>query len=189
MKISGENVIPVDQNKVWEGLNDPEVLRQAIPGCESLEKTGDNNFVATVVTRIGPVSVRFEGQVELADLDPPNGYTLKGSGNAGPMGAAKGAARVKLVQMPDGGTKLAYDVDAEMSGKIAQLGSRLIQSTANILAGQFFSKFSSVVAASASPAGAAAVTAPVAAGSGKMKTLLLAGGAIVVIVVAILLLS
>ena len=145
MKITGENIIPVDQETVWRGLNDPEVLRQSIPGCESLEQTAPNVMTAVVVTRIGPVSARFEGQVELSDLDPPRGYKLNGSGSAGPMGNAKGAAVVTLASMPDGGTKLTYDVTAEMTGKIAQLGARLIQSTAGILAGQFFSRFGAIV--------------------------------------------
>lgn len=145
MKITGENVIAADQQTVWRGLNDPEVLRQSIPGCESLEKTGENSFKATVVTRIGPVSARFEGDVQLSDLNPPHGYTLNGSGSGGPMGNAKGSARVMLSPHPDG-TRLTYDVDAEMSGKIAQLGARLIQSTAGVLAGQFFTRFSDVVA-------------------------------------------
>ncbi|MEM7523325.1 MAG: carbon monoxide dehydrogenase subunit G [Pseudomonadota bacterium] len=149
MKITGENTIPMDQEAVWRGLNDPEALRQSIPGCESLEKTGDNAFKATVTTRIGPVTAKFEGDVELGDLDPPNGYTLRGSGSAGPMGNAKGAARVSLSAAEGGGTLLKYDVDAELTGKIAQLGSRLIQSTASLLAGQFFTRFASVIAGEA----------------------------------------
>lgn len=145
MKISGETVIAADQQTVWRGLNDPEVLRRSIPGCESLEKTGENAFRATVVTRIGPVSAKFEGRVQLTDLDPPNGYTLNGSGSAGPMGAAKGAARVTLTPHPDG-TQLSYDVDADLSGKIAQLGARLVQSAAGVIAGQFFTRFGAIVA-------------------------------------------
>ena len=158
MKFAGENSIPAPPQKVWEALNDPEVLRQSIPGCESLEKTGDNEFKATVVTKIGPVKTKFNGEVSLTDLDPPHGYTLSGKGSGGPAGNARGSAKVSL--KPDGaGTLLSYDVDAQITGKLAQLGSRLIQSTAKMLAGKFFDKFGEVVAgtaAAAKPAAAAA---------------------------------
>ncbi|MCI4664092.1 MAG: carbon monoxide dehydrogenase subunit G [Neomegalonema sp.] len=154
MKIQGENTIPADVQTVWSGLNDPEVLRKSIPGCESLEKVGENAFKATVVTRIGPVSTRFEGEVTLADLNPPHSYTLKGAGSAGPAGNASGEARVQLTALPDGGTKLTYDVDANLSGKIAQLGARLIQGAASMIAGQFFSRFAAVVSGQADGAAA-----------------------------------
>ena len=146
MKITGENSIDADQATVWAGLNNPDILRQSLPGCESLEQTGPNAFKATITTRIGPITARFNGNVELTDLNPPNSYTLVGSGSAGSMGGAKGAAKVRLV--PDGaGTKLSYDVDADMNGKIAQLGGRLIEGTVNMLAGQFFTRFGELVAA------------------------------------------
>ncbi len=145
MKITGENNIAADQATVWAGLNNPDILRQSLPGCESLEQTGPNAFKATITTRIGPITARFNGNVELTDLNPPNSYTLVGSGSAGSMGGAKGAAKVRLV--PDGaGTKLSYDVDADMNGKIAQLAGRLIEGTVNMLAGQFFAKFGELVA-------------------------------------------
>lgn len=153
MKITGEQLIAAKPEQVWQALNDPEVLRQSIPGCKSLEKAGDNAFKATIETKIGPIKAVFNGDVQLSDLDPPNGYTLSGRGSAGSMGSAKGSARVRLV--PDGpGTKLTYDVDADVTGKFAQLGSRLIQGTANLLADQFFKRFGQVVAG---PAGAPAV--------------------------------
>ena len=158
MKFSGENTIAAPPDKVWEALNDPEVLRQSIPGCESLEKISDNEFKATVVTKIGPVKTKFNGEVALSDLDPPHGYTLSGKGSGGTAGNAKGSAKVTL--KPDGdGTLLSYDVDAQITGKLAQLGSRLIQSTAKMLAGKFFDKFGEVVAGPA-PAQAAAAGAP-----------------------------
>lgn len=154
MKINGENIIAADQKTVWEGLNDPEILRQSIPGCDSLEQVGENKFKATVTTRIGPITAKFDGAVELSDLNPPNGYTLSGTGSAGAMGNAKGLARVKLA--PNGaGTILTYDVDAEVNGKIAQMGSRLIKSTAGLLAGQFFKRFGEIVGG---PADAASAT-------------------------------
>jgi carbon monoxide dehydrogenase subunit G len=157
MKLTGENRIKAPPQEVWRALNDAEVLRQAIPGCESLEKISDTAFKATVATKIGPVQAKFNGQVQLSDLDPPNGYTISGSGSGGMAGNAKGGAKVRLE--PDGdGTKLTYDVDAQVTGKLAQLGSRLIDSTAKMLAGQFFNRFEQIVGAQQAEA-----TAPAAA--------------------------
>lgn len=144
MKLSGENLIAAPREVVWKALNDPDILKQCIPGCESLEKVSDTSFKATVGMRIGPVQARFNGQVNLTDLDPPNGYTISGSGSGGVAGNAKGGAKVKLTSEGTG-TRLAYDVDAQVTGKLAQLGSRLIDSTAKMLAGQFFDKFQDVV--------------------------------------------
>lgn len=162
MKLTGENRIKASREEVWRALNDPDVLRRAIPGCESLEKISNTEFKATVATKIGPVQARFNGQVQLTDLDPPNGYTISGSGSGGMAGNAKGGAKVRLE--PDGdGTKLTYDVDAQVTGKLAQLGSRLIDSTAKMLAGQFFNRFEEIVGSSqaeAAPAGDAASAAP-----------------------------
>lgn len=183
MKLTGENRIKAPPQEVWRALNDPDVLRQAIPGCESLEKISDTEFKATVATKIGPVQARFNGQVQLTDLDPPNGYTISGSGSGGMAGNAKGGAKVRLE--PDGdGTKLTYDVDAQVTGKLAQLGSRLIDSTAKMLAGQFFNRFEEIVGkaqaeslAAAAPAGSAAVVAGTpaaatpAAGGGSTKAI------------------
>jgi carbon monoxide dehydrogenase subunit G len=145
MKISGEQSIAAPPDAVWRALNDPEVLRRSIPGCKTLDKASGNAFRATVETKIGPINATFNGDVELSDLDPPHGYTLSGRGSAGGMGNAKGVAKVRLAPA-GGGTKLTYDVDAEVTGKFAQLGSRLIQSTAGILARQFFDRFTEVVA-------------------------------------------
>ncbi len=178
MKITGENTIAAAKQEVWKGLNDPDVLKAAIPGCESLELVSENNFKATVITRIGPISARFEGTVELSDLDPPNGYKLSGSGSAGPMGNAKGSAVVRLTDVPEG-THLTYDVDANVTGKIAQLGNRLIQSTAGVLAGQFFNKFGQIVAgdnAGAQPA--------VTSSGGSMMKFLVAGACFIAVAIA-----
>lgn len=159
MKLSGQNHINAPPQEVWRALNDPEVLKKAIPGCETLEKVSDTQFKATVVTKIGPVQAKFNGEVELTDLDPPNGYTISGKGSGGVAGNARGGAKVKLE--PEGtGTKLSYDVDAQVTGKLAQLGSRLIDSTAKMLAGQFFNKFGEIVG---KPEEAPAPAAPVAA--------------------------
>jgi len=152
MKLSGENRINARPDEVWRALNDPDVLRRAIPGCESLEKVSDTEFKATVATKIGPVQAKFNGQVQLTDLDPPRAYTISGSGSGVAAGNARGSARVRLE--PDGdGTKLTYDVDAQVAGKLAQLGSRLIDSAAKMLAGQFFNRFEEIVGGPA-PAGA-----------------------------------
>ena len=160
MKLSGENRIKASPLEVWRALNDPEILKQAIPGCDTLE---DTHFKATVTTRIGPVQAKFNGEVELTDLDPPNGYTISGKGSGGVAGNARGGAKVRLE--PDGaGTRLIYDVDAQVTGKLAQLGSRLIDSTAKMLAGQFFNKFEDIVGKSAAPVAAAGTAHAGAAG-------------------------
>ena len=157
MKLAGQNHINASPQEVWRALNDPEILKKAIPGCESLEKLSDTQFKATVITKIGPVQAKFNGEVELQDLDPPNGYTISGKGSGGVAGNARGAAKVKLE--PDGdGTKLSYDVDAQVTGKLAQLGSRLIDSTAKMLAGQFFNKFEQLVSKPEAAAAPVAVT-------------------------------
>jgi carbon monoxide dehydrogenase subunit G len=162
MKLTGENKINASPEEVWRALNDPEILKQAIPGCDTLEKLSDTAFKATVTTKIGPVQAKFNGEVELLDLDPPNGYTISGKGSGGVAGNARGSAKVKLE--PDGtGTKLSYDVDAQVTGKLAQLGSRLIDSTAKMLAGQFFNKFEQLVSKPAEAAPAAVATAATAA--------------------------
>ena len=160
MKLTGENLINAKPERVWEALNDPEILKQAIPGCQSLEKLSDTQFKAKVGMKIGPVQATFDGQVELSDLDPPNGYTISGSGSGGAAGNAKGGAQVKLV--PEGNsTRLTYDVDAQVTGKLAQLGSRLIDSTAKMLAGQFFNKFEKLVSEPGGDAGVAGAAATV----------------------------
>jgi carbon monoxide dehydrogenase subunit G len=148
MKLSGEKVIPLPQARVWAALNDPDILRQSIPGCESFEKTSDNAYRATVMSRIGPVQARFQGTVTLSNFDVPNSYTITGEGSGGPAGSAKGSARVTL-SPAEGGTRLAWTADANVSGKLAQIGSRLIDSAANMMAGQFFERFQHVLAGSA----------------------------------------
>ncbi|WP_112827509.1 SRPBCC family protein [Rhizobium cremeum] len=154
MDMSGSERIEAPVETVWRALNDPEILRQAIPGCESLEKTSDTDMVAKVVLKIGPIKAKFEGAVELQNLDPPHSYTISGEGKGGIAGFAKGGADVALAADGPGATILSYTVKAEVGGKIAQLGSRLIDSTAKKLAGEFFSKFGVLVATgSGEPAG------------------------------------
>jgi carbon monoxide dehydrogenase subunit G len=144
MEIKGEYRIGASREKVFAALNDPAILQACIPGCESLEKLSDTEMTAKVRLRIGPVSAAFGGKVTLSDIDPPNGYRISGEGQGGVAGFAKGGAVVKLTQ--DGAdTVLNYDVDAQVGGKIAQVGARLIQGTAKKLADQFFSKFAESV--------------------------------------------
>lgn len=144
MKLTGENLIKAPPQVVWGALNDPEVLKQAIPGCETLEKISDTQLAATVSIKIGPVQARFKGEVDLSDLDPPNGYTISGKGSGGVAGNARGSAKVRLTADGDD-TRLTYDVDAQVTGKLAQLGSRLIDSTAKMIAGPFFDRFGKIV--------------------------------------------
>ena len=145
MDMNGSQTINAPIDAVWKGLNDPEILRQCIPGCEALEKTSDTDMTATVVLKIGPVKARFEGAVQLSNLNPPHSYTISGEGKGGMVGFAKGGADVSLAQQPDGTTVLTYSVKADVGGKIAQLGGRLIDSTAKKLAEQFFSTFTEKV--------------------------------------------
>ena len=137
MKMNGEFRVPTDRETVWRALNDPEVLKECLPGCQEIEKTSDTEMSATLALKVGPVKATFTGGVTLSDLDPPNGYTLSGQGQGGAAGFASGEAKVTLVA-EDGGTVVQYDVDAKVGGKLAQIGSRLIDSTAKKLAKQFF---------------------------------------------------
>ena len=148
MTMSGEVQLPATREKVWAKLNDPEVLRHCIPGCESLEKISDVEFQAVATNKIGPVKARFKGKVRLSDLDPPNAYRISGEGDGGVAGFAKGGAAVALTAN-DGGTLLSYNVEAQIGGKLAQLGQRLVNGVAKKLADQFFSSFAQAVAAPA----------------------------------------
>lgn len=129
---------------VWQKLNDPAVLKACIPGCESLEVIGENEFQAIATNKIGPVKARFKGKVRLTDLDPPNGYRISGEGDGGIAGFAKGGATVALTEK-DGGTLLTYNVEAQIGGKLAQLGQRLVNGAAKKLADDFFVKFAAAV--------------------------------------------
>ena len=144
MTMTGEVQLAAPRQTVWEKLNDPEVLKATIPGCESLEKTSDTSFQAVAVTKIGPVKAKWKGKVNLTDLDPPNGYKINGEGEGGVAGFAKGGASVKLSEK-EGGTLLGYEVEAQIGGKLAQLGQRLINGTAKKLADEFFTNFAKAV--------------------------------------------
>ena len=143
MKLSGSYKIPTDKQSVWEALNNPEILEKCIPGCEEFNKNSDTSFTATATNKIGPFNASFTGDVELQDLNPPHSYKLVGQGNS-PVGFASGEAKVTLTE-DEGYTVLTYDVEANVGGKIAQVGSRLIDMTAKKMADIFFGKFSETI--------------------------------------------
>ena len=149
MELIGEYRINAPRQAVWAGLNDPAVLKQAITGCEELVKTSDTEFQAQVTAKVGPVKAKFGGKVTLSDLDPPNGYTITGEGQGGAAGFAKGGAKVRLESSTEGGTLLKYTVDAQIGGKLAQIGSRLIEGTARKMSEEFFAAFAAAVEAKA----------------------------------------
>jgi uncharacterized protein len=144
MTMNGEYQLAAPQQVVWEKLNDPAVLKVCIPGCEQLDKTSDTEFQAVATTKIGPVKTKFKGKVTLSDLDPPNSYKISGQGDGGVAGFAKGGATVKLSPR-DGGTLLSYTVEAQIGGKLAQLGQRLINGAAKKIADDFFQNFATAV--------------------------------------------
>ena len=143
MKLSGSYQINLEKQKVWESLNDPNILEKAIPGCEEFRKNSETEFTATATNKIGPFNASFTGDIELKDINAPNSYVIQGSGNS-PVGFASGSAKVNL-EDSNGGTKLIYEVEANVGGKIAQVGSRLIDMTAKKMADVFFGKFSELI--------------------------------------------
>ena len=143
MKLSGSYQINLEKQKVWDALNDAEILRRSIPGCESFIKKSDTEFMATATNKIGPFNASFTGDIQLKAINAPNSYIIEGSGNS-PVGFASGKAKVNLEEVK-GGTKLSYEIEANVGGKIAQIGSRLIDMTAKKMADIFFGKFSELV--------------------------------------------
>jgi uncharacterized protein len=165
VELNEEKRIPAPQAAVWRALNDPEVLKTCIPGCETVEKRSDTEFTARVVVAVGPVKAKFTGEVTLSDIDAPNGYTISGKGSGGVAGFGKGSAVVKL-RTEGAETVLAYQVNASVGGKLAQIGQRLVDSTAKKLADEFFANFVRAVAgeqAAAAPATAAPAATPMPA--------------------------
>ena len=161
MEIAGEYRIAASKQTVWEGLNDPEILRASIPGCESIERHSDTSLSAVVKIKMGPVRATFRGKVTLSDLDPPNSYTISGEGEGGVAGFGRGSARVSLADA-EGGTLLTYAADAVIGGKLAQIGSRLVDSATRKLSKDFFEKFAKEVEAAAlvTPSSPAPAEAP-----------------------------
>ena len=163
MEMSGEQLIPVPQARVWEGLNDPEVLKASIPGCESVERVSDTEYKVAITASVGPVRAKFNGKLLLADVNPPTSYRLSFEGSGGAAGFGKGGAQVGLA--PEGaGTRLKYTATAQVGGKLAQVGSRLIDGVAKKMADDFFQRFNERLAGPASAgamAAAGGATAPV----------------------------
>ena len=153
MKMLGEQLIAAPRQRVWEALNDPEILRASIPGCQSLDKEAEDRFTATVEVKAGPIGARFKGAVSLTELDPPGGYTLNFRGSGGIAGSVTGSAKLRLRE-DGGGTLISYEVDAQVGGRMTQLGGPIIDATAKQLAGKFFSRFGEIVSG-AKPAEAA----------------------------------
>jgi carbon monoxide dehydrogenase subunit G len=179
MEMTGEQLIPLPQQRVWEALNDPVILKACIPGCESIEKVSDTEYKVVMTAAIGPVKAKFNGKLLLADLNPPHSYSIAFEGTGGAAGFGKGAAQVSL--LPEGGaTRLTYAATASVGGKLAQIGSRLIDGVARKMSEDFFAKFNETVAPAAAPAG----PAPVKAGIPAWVWLL--GGIIVLLMLLIL---
>jgi carbon monoxide dehydrogenase subunit G len=151
MNMTGEQRIAAPRERVWEALNDPQILRGSIPGCQSLEKEADDRFSATVEVKVGPIGARFKGAVSLTDLTPPNGYTLILQGSGGVAGSVKGSANVRLSE-DAGVTIISYEVEAQVGGRMAQLGGPIIDATAKQIAGKFFARFGEIVGAAQKPA-------------------------------------
>ena len=198
MEMTGEYTISASREKVYEALNDRDILAKCIPGCQELNKDSDTELSAVVKSKVGPVSATFKGKVTLSEMDPPNGYKISGEGSGGVAGFAKGGAEVKLVA--DGETTvLSYVATAQVGGKLAQIGSRLIDSTAKKMANEFFGKFAeevgggAVEAAAPAPASsekpAEAVPAAAAKSSGGLSPAVWVGGLIVAVVVVLILLT
>ena len=151
MEMTGEQLIPLPQQRVWEALNDPAILKACIPGCESIEKVSDTEYKVVMTAAIGPVKAKFNGKLLLADLNPPHSYSIAFEGSGGAAGFGKGAARVSL--LPEGsGTRLTYNATASVGGKLAQIGSRLIDGVAKKMSDDFFARFNATVAPAIGPA-------------------------------------
>lgn len=165
MEMTGSIRVPADRVRVWAALNDPDILRQCIPGCERVDRTGDQEFDAAVRAKVGPVSARFTGKVTLSDLNPPESYTIAGQGSGGAAGFAKGSAQVRLSADGAAGTVVDYVVTAQVGGKLMQIGSRLIDATARKYADDFFTKFNEVVGGAAGSTEAPGEPAPTPPGA------------------------
>ncbi len=188
MELQGERVIPASVDKTWASLNDPEVLKACIAGCESLERTGADTMTAVVALKVGPVSARFKGNLAMTNINPPNGYTINFDGQGGVAGFGKGSADVALTAQGEQQTLLKYTARATVGGKMAQIGSRLIDATAGKITEDFFKAFEAHLQAGAAPAGSAeGASAPVVVASadpdGSMTKLAWLIGAVIVLAI------
>ncbi len=182
MEMTGEQLIPVPQEKVWRGLNDPEVLKACITGCESIDKVSDNEYKVALVAAVGPVKAKFTGKLLISDLNPPNSYSIAFEGSGGAAGFGKGGSQVKLV--PEGSsTRLSYAAKATVGGKLAQIGSRLVDGVARKMADDFFVKFNALMSGPAPSAAEATIPAPVQAEATPFNPLWLVAGTIIVMLV------
>jgi hypothetical protein len=189
MDMTGQYRIPAPREQVWAALNDPATLKASLPGCESLEKTSEREFAAVVVAKVGPVKAKFNGNVTLSNLNPPESYTISGEGKGGAAGFAKGGADVMLIEEGEV-TVLTYTAKADVGGKLAQLGSRLIDGTAKKMADEFFDNFSKQVAGPApvaAPAAAPEAARPAPAESLLQNKFVWAAAAIVILMILVLL--
>lgn len=160
MELTAQQTLPVSQPQAWEALNDPTLLQQAIPGCESLTATGENRFELAVMAAVGPVKARFKGRLQLENLEPPRAYTLRFEGQGGAAGHAKGSAEVRLEAAGPASTVLHYSARASVGGKLAQVGSRLVDMAAQKMAGEFFERFDTALRERYAPAPVPAPAAP-----------------------------
>ena len=147
MEMTGEQLIPAPQAEVWRALNDPAVLKECVPGCESIDPTGENVYQVLMVAKVGPVSAKFKGKLTLSDVKPPHSYSIAFEGQGGAAGFAKGGAQVRLSSEDQRQTKLSYDVKANVGGKLAQIGSRLVDAAARKVADDFFTRFNEKLSA------------------------------------------
>jgi carbon monoxide dehydrogenase subunit G len=170
MQMTGQERIAAPKQQVWEALYDPEILKRCIPGCQSLTKEADGRLRTLAEIKIGPIGARFNALVTRSDIDPPHAYTMTIEGQGGTVGFVKSGAKVRLADDPSGGTLLSYEVDAEVGGRLAQLGGPMLDATAKQLAGKFFRQLGSVIGAPTAPAGAAAKPGTAAAVSGTPVT-------------------
>lgn len=145
MELTDTHTLPVSQQRTWDALNDTEILRACIPGCESIDPDGENAYLVALSAAVGPVKARFKGRMQLTDIDAPNGYSIVFEGQGGAAGFAKGNARVSLEADGDAATRLSYTASAQVGGKLAQIGSRLVDGAARKIAGEFFKRFSALV--------------------------------------------
>jgi carbon monoxide dehydrogenase subunit G len=159
MEMNGEQHIPLPQQRVWEALNDPEILKACIPGCESIERVSENEYKVAMTAAVGPVKAKFSGKLMLSDINPPNSYSLAFEGSGGAAGFGKGSAQVRLAP-ESGGTLLTYTANASVGGKLAQIGSRLIDGVARKMADDFFARFNKTVAPAAEPTAAQSAVVP-----------------------------